>query len=99
MLPGRQLAAAGGCENLAISVNDFAATDRDDGPAGDFPAREDREPGVRQLVFIANRSLQIGIPDDDIRIGAKGDRPLPRINPNSLAGLVDDTATICSSVM
>jgi len=38
VLPGRELAAASSGENLAVPVNDFATADRDDGPAGDFPA-------------------------------------------------------------
>jgi hypothetical protein len=61
MLPGRQLAAARRCQNLAAFVDHLSPTDRDDGPAGDLPARKDGEFGVRQPVLIANRSLQVGI--------------------------------------
>jgi hypothetical protein len=84
MLPGRQLAAARRCQNLAAFVDHLSPTDRDDGPAGELPALKDGEFGVRQLVLIANRSLQVGIPDHHVGIGSHRDRSLARIEAKKL---------------
>src|SRR5712675_2481879 len=84
MLPGHQLAAARRCQYLAVFVDHLSPTDRDDGPAGEFPARKDGEFGVRQLILIANRSLQVGIPDHHVGIGPHRDRSLARIEAKKL---------------
>jgi len=65
MLPGTNWPLPAAASILRLRDH-LSPTDRDDGPAGEFPARKDGEFGVRQLILIANRSLQVGIPDHHV---------------------------------
>src|SRR5262245_13162639 len=76
--------AARRSHDLAVLVDHLAAADGDDWPAGDLPAGEDREPPVREDVFIPDRPRDLRIPDDDVGVGANSDDALFRVHPEQL---------------
>src|SRR5690606_27826376 len=82
-----QDAAAGLAGDLAVVVDDLAAPDRDDGPAGHFPTFVDRVVGVGFQHVVLDRARLIGVEDDDVSVAAGRKRALPRVEPEELRGV------------
>src|SRR5262249_16568968 len=67
-------------DNFSILIDNLATADRCARPAGHFRAGVNGPLCVRQLILVANRALQIGIPDDDVSVGSHLDGPLARVH-------------------
>src|SRR6266545_4075753 len=86
-MPRREPSASWRCRDLSILVNNLSAPNGDDGPAGDLPSSENREPRIGELILVADRLLQVRIPDHNVGIGADRDGSLARVQTKQLRGI------------